>query len=862
MKTMKCFGAFPLLVLSLFAATVGAQTNSTDTSARIYREQVEAHWFADATGETNRFWYRLNLPRDEREFILVDAIQGTRVPAFDHSRLAEALARETGRQVDARKLSLDSIEFARDGKTARLRTAGAEWNLDLSRYTLTRSQEAGEERSLPASRTPRPSSGTGTETAIKFENRLAQEVSVFWIDGDGNRQPYGSLQPDETREQHTFAGHVWMVTARNGDILAVFEAEASARLAVVDDRAPVGPQRRRGRNASARSTSAGVRSPDQKWEVLVRGHNLFLRESSSGKDEQLTHDANPDSTYARNAESERAIELSYDQRDPETPMPEVYWSPDSSRFVAMRLKPGTQRRVYIVESSPDDQLQPKLISYPYLKPGDQVPVRKPHLFVVEGRKRIDVDDTLFPNPWSLGAPRWNPDSKRFTFLYNQRGHQVLRILAVDAGSGSVQAIVDERSKTFINYSGKFFSEYVDSTGEIIWMSERDGWNHLYLYDANTGRVKNQITQGEWVVRGVDRVDNEKRQIWLHVSGIRPEEDPYYIHYARVNFDGTDFVVFTEGNGTHSVQFSPDRKFIVDSWSRVDMPPIIELRRTDEGKLICRLEEADAKDLFASGWKPPERFVAKGRDGATDIHGVIFRPRDFDAGKRYPVIENIYAGPQDSFAPKSFRTAYQHQKVADRGFIVVQLDGMGTANRSKKFHDVCFKNLADSGFPDRILWIKAAAAQYPCMDLSRVGIYGTSAGGQNAMRAMLNHGDFYKACVTDSACHDNRMDKIWWNEQWMGWPVDESYVRSSNVTDAHKLQGALLLMAGELDRNVDPASTMQVVNALVKAGKDFELFIMPGMGHGVTRTPYGARRLEDFFVRTFLNKAWENTSAKF
>ena len=243
------------------------------------------------------------------------------------------------------------------------------------------------------------------------------------------------------------------------------------------------------------------------------------------------------------------------------------------------------------------------------------------------------------------------------------------------------------------------------------------------------------------------------------------------------------------------------------------------------------------------------FVAKARDGMTDIYGAIWFPKDFNPKKKYPVIEDIYAGPQDSFTPKNFHTTYQQQRLADDGFIVAQMDGMGTANRSKAFHDYCYKNLRDAGFPDRILWLRAAAKKFPAMDLSRAGIYGTSAGGQDALRGLLDHGDFYQAGVADSGCYDNRMDKIWWNEQWMGWPVDDSYTRSSCVTDAPKLRGKLLLMAGELDKNVDPASTMQVVNALVKADKNFELFIMPGQGHGVLSTEYGKRRLEDFFERT-------------
>jgi dipeptidyl aminopeptidase/acylaminoacyl peptidase len=543
--------------------------------------------------------------------------------------------------------------------------------------------------------------------------------------------------------------------------------------------------------------------------------------------------------------------MNYDSRDPETPAPEVYWAPDSRHFVAMRVQPGTQRRVYLVESSPEDQLQPKLDSYPYLKPGDQVPIRKPHLFDVEAKKEIPVSDALFPNPWTISDVRWKTNSTYFSFLYNQRGHQVLRIVSVDAETGAAKPIVDEHSATFIDYSGKTYAEYLDGTDEIIWASERDGWNHLYLYDANTGQLKNQVTQGNWVVRSVEHVDKDKRQIWFQASGIHPEEDPYYVQLCRVNFDGSGLTVLTDGDGTHAVEFSPDRRFFLDRWSRVDLPPTTELRRTDDGKLLSKLEEADATELFASGWKAPERLVAKGRDNVTDIYGVIWRPKDFDPRKKYPVIEDIYAGPQGFFTPKVFHASYQQQKLADHGFIVVQMDGMGTSGRSKKFQDVCWKNLADSGFPDRILWIKAAAAKYSFMDLTRVGIYGTSAGGQSALRGMLDHGDFYKVCVSDSGSHDNRMDKIWWNEQWMGWPVDESYARSSNVKDVHKLQGRLLLMVGEMDRNVDPSSTMQVVNALIKADKDFELLVMPGAGHGVARTPYGAQRLEEFFVRNLL-----------
>jgi dipeptidyl aminopeptidase/acylaminoacyl peptidase len=570
-------------------------------------------------------------------------------------------------------------------------------------------------------------------------------------------------------------------------------------------------------------------SPDGRWTVVLKDYNLRLRPRQGGEEATLTSDGSAGHSYSSR----------------------VHWSPDSSKFVSTKTRTVEERTVTLVESSPKDQVQPKVQTLRYAKPGDALPVAKPHLFDVAARKEIPVVDALFPTPWSIEGIRWDADGSRFRFVYNQRGHQVLRVVAVDAATGEAKAVVDEQSATFIDYAHKQFLRYVDAAGELIWMSERDGWNHLYLYDAKSGAVKNQITKGPWVVRGVDRVDEAARQIWLRAGGIHPGQDPYHVHFCRINFDGTGLVILTEGDGTHSIQFSPGGRYYVDTWSRVDLAPVTELRRSSDGKKIGDLERADASALVAAGWQAPERFVAKGRDGTTDIYGVLYRPTRFDPEKKYPVIESIYAGPQGSFVPKSFREYQSGMSMAELGFIVVQIDGMGTSNRSKAFHDVCWKNLGDSGFPDRILWMKAAAAKYPFMDLSRVGIYGGSAGGQSALRALLAHGDFYTAAVADCGCHDNRMDKVWWNELWMGWPVGPHYAEQSNVTQAGKLQGKLLLIVGELDKNVDPSSTMQVVNALVKADKDFDLLVVPGAGHGVGSGPYGSRRTKDFFVRHLL-----------
>jgi dipeptidyl-peptidase-4 len=579
---------------------------------------------------------------------------------------------------------------------------------------------------------------------------------------------------------------------------------------------------------AAQQPRRGNDSPDGAWSAFVKDGNVWLRDRATKKETQLSTDGKPDDAYGR-----------------------VLWSPDSKRLVAIRTRAGGDRKVTLVESSPKDQLQPKTSTYSYLKPGDPIPQPKPHLFDVAAGKEVAVSDELFANPWDVTHEHWSADGSRFHFVYNQRGHRVVRLLAIDAETGKVTAVVNEECKTFFDYAYKLHLHYLDGTDEAVWMSERSGWNHLYLIDLKTGAAK-PITSGEWVVRGVDRVDDKERQVWFRAGGVHPSQDPYHVHFCRVKFDGTGLTHLTAGDGTHTVAYSPDRRFLVDTFSRADLPPVTELRRVADGTKVCDLEAADASALLKTGWRFPERFTAKGRDGATDIHGYIVRPSTFDPKKTYPVIEHIYAGPHSHFVPKAFSAAPYEQRMAELGFIVVKIDGMGTNWRSKAFHDVCWKNLGDAGLPDRIAWIKAAAATRPEMDLTRgVGIFGGSAGGQSSTRALLAHGDFYTVAVSDCGCHDNRMDKVWWNEAWMSWPVGPHYAEQSNVTQAHKLKGKLLLVVGELDRNVDPSSTMQVANALVKADRDFDLLVIPGAGHGAAETPYGTRRRADYFVRHLL-----------
>ena len=582
-------------------------------------------------------------------------------------------------------------------------------------------------------------------------------------------------------------------------------------------------------------------SPDGTQEAFIRNYNVFVR---------------PTDAEADGDDDEDPVQLSWDGSEGDYyTFNSISWSPDSTKIAAFRRRPGYDRQVTYVESSPVDQLQPKASSRSYRKPGDVVDLDQPVLFDVASRTQYVVDPALFPNPYNNNRMSWWEDSRGFTFEYNERSHQRYRVIEVSAANGEARVLVDETSDTFIYYNrqnaglsaGRTFRHDVNDGEEIIWMSERDGWAHLYLYDGRTGQVKNQITDGDWAVHFVEHVDEENRQIWFTANGMDAGKDPYFMHAFRVNFDGTGLTRFTEADGTHDVTWSDDRQFYVDTWSRVDQPPVTELRRASDRSLVMELERADITDLTATGWRPPEVFVAKGRDGVTDIWGVIIRPTNFDPAARYPVIENIYAGPQGSFVPKSFSPQTGMQTMAELGFVVVQIDGMGTANRSKAFHDVAWRNLGDAGFPDRILWHEVVAAKYPWYDITRVGVYGTSAGGQNAMGGLLFHPEFYTAAVSSAGCHDNRMDKIWWNEQWMGWPLGSHYAESSNMENAHRLQGALLLVVGEMDTNVDPASTLQVVNKLIEADKDFDLLFLPGAGH-TSGGAYGERKRFDFFVR--------------
>ena len=770
----------PALVLALFiTASAFSQGTKADyeraaslakrTEGKVFRARVEPHWLPGG----DSFWYRAEIAPGKFESVFVDCVKGER--RAGHEPTADA------------------------GKPAAI----------------------GE---------PHLSRASDEETHITFINKTDADAVCWWMSTSGERKKYATLKPGERFEQHTFAGHVWVVETGNGKRLGVFEAKADGGEAVING----ARKDAKTQSEEKRDETKNLKSP---WSGFVRDNNVWVRNRNTHEEAQLSRDGTKDDAYRES----------------------VLVSPDGARAVALRVKPEQEHIVHFVESSPKDRTEPKLHSHQYLKPGDRIRRERPCLFDLEKRAPIAVDDALFANPWDISDLRWQPDSSQFTFLYNERGHQVLRSVGVDR-AGAARTLVEEKSATFVDYSQKTWFRWLDATGELLWASERDGWNHIYLCDAKTGSLKNQITRGEWVVRGVVRVDEKKRQLWLRVAGVKPDQDPYFVHFARVNFDGTGFTLLTDGDGTHVARkgdsdggdlvLSPNGRWLLDTYSRVDMPPVTELHDAETGKLVCVLEKADASELTAAGWTTPERFTAKGRDGKTDIFGIIIKPSNFDPAKKYPVIEEIYAGPHGYFVPKEWRRQQRQHVIAELGFIVVQIDGMGTNWRSRAFHDIAWRNLKDAGFPDRIAWLKDAAATRPWMDLTRVGIYGGSAGGQNALAGLLHHGDFYKVGVADCGCHDNRMDKIWWNEAWLG-EMGPWYADNSNVTHAAKLTGKLMLIVGEMDTNVDPASTMQVVNALEKANKDFDLVIVTGSNHGAAESAYGSRRRADFLVRHLL-----------
>jgi dipeptidyl-peptidase 4 len=737
-----------MALLALPAATAAQGTVQDYERAERFRglpdlvlnESVSPNWIE----ETDRFWYQRELVAG-REFLVVDPARGTRDPAFDHARLAEALSRETGRAIRADSLPFGSFEYRNGEEALEFGLENAQrYRCDLVSYTCSRLTDP---------------------------------------------------TPD-----------------------------------------PVAP---------------GT-SPDGRWVAFVRDYDLYLRSTETGWEVRLTDDGERDRPYATGLANPGVMAMQGTAEPSASPA--VFWSPDSKRLATYRLDSRGAGRLAMVHHSPGPGERPLYYEYVYpLAPDSVLPVAEPIVFEVESWKRIPFQMAPITRQY-YGGPSfsWFEDGTRLYTAEVDRGYTERRLFEMDARTGEVRTMVLEPGDPWVNSYGSVPFRFLDDGREVLWGSDRDGWMHYYLVDGATGEIRSQITSGEWVVRGIAHLDEASRTLYFTAGGREAGRDPYLEHLYRVNLDGSGLRLLTPENANHSVAFSPTGAYFVDTYSRADLPPVSVVRRASDGQVVVELEEADVSRLLATGWDFPEPFEALAEDGETDIYGIIWRPSNFDDSRSYPVVEQVYTGPHSFFVPKTFAAYRNHaQLIAELGFIVVQVDGRGTARRSRAFHDHSRMNLGPGGLPDHIAALRQLGERYPYLDLDRVGIYGHSAGGYDSTQAILQFPDFYKVAVSSAGNHDHRVDKHVWNVQWMGWPLGEHYDEQSNVNLAHRLEGKLLLAHGDLDDNVPVSATLQLVDALIQADKEFDLMILPNQRHGIGGHPYFQRMRMDYFVRHLL-----------
>lgn len=607
-------------------------------------------------------------------------------------------------------------------------------------------------------------------------------------------------------------------------------------------------------------------SPDSAWEVFARDHDLWLRATGSRDSVRITTDGEEFFSYG--------VSAAAFMRDPEAkPRPQATWSPDSRRLVVNRTDERGVEMMHYISYTPT---RPKHYQKPYALPGDSIiPVPSMHMLdltetiaalagdngagpPLPANVRVELEPTPFQLEFGSSAldSVWASASDKVYVTTYTRGAKKLILYQVDAASGAQRILAADSSRT--NVIGQQYIEpkswYVTRDGaNVIWWSERDGWAHLWLYDGD-GNVVNQITAGPWTAGRLHHVDEARRQIWFIGRGREQGRNPYYGHLYRVGFDGSGLTLLTPEDANHDVSFAPSGRFFVDTYSRIEEPPVTVLRSATDGRILRTLETADVSRLAENGWEPAEVFTVKGRDGVTDVFGIIMFPPDMDPETKYPVIERIYPGPfVGSVGSWSFKAHGEPFALAQLGFIVVQIDHIGTRHRSKAFHDNYYGNMGDNGIPDHVAALKQLAVRYPMMDLDRVGIYGHSGGGFASTDAILRFPDFYKVAVSGAGNHDQATYGHYWGEVYQGLMQKDSatgktnYESQANRLIAGNLKGRLLLMHGDMDTNVHPAMTIQVVDALIRANKDFDLVIAPDRGHGLNE-PYFIRRRWDYFVR--------------
>ena len=596
-----------------------------------------------------------------------------------------------------------------------------------------------------------------------------------------------------------------------------------------------------------------VLSPDKKYGAFIRDFNLWVRDVATGKETQLTTDGVKDFGYATDnagwVQSDRPILL---------------WSPDSKKIATFQQDQRGVGEMYLVETKVG---HPKLQAWKYPLPGDEVVTtiqrviidldspRVVRLKMPADQHRSSLCDHIACRGTEWADVEWSPDATHLAFVSTSRDHKHEQLRVADAATGAIRDVLEETVATFYEPgNGRVNWHYLPASNEVIWFSERDNWGHLYLYDLATGRLKSQITTGEWNVSELLRVDEKNRVLYFLGVGREKGRDPYFNHLYRIGFDGKNLALLTPEDANHNITLSPSGRFFVDSYSKPDAPPVAVLREAD-GKTLATIEKADITRLLANGWKPPIPFTVKGRDGVTDLDGLMFKPTNFDPGKKYPIVNHIYPGPQQgSVGSWSFAAARgDTQALAELGFIVIEIDGMGNPWRSKKFHDAYFGNMGDNTLPDQVAGMKQLAQRYSWIDLDRAGIYGHSGGGYATADAMFRYPDFFKVGISEAGNHDNREYEDDWGERYQGLlerrpDGTTNYDDQANQNIAKNLKGHLLLAHGTMDDNVPPYNTLLVVNELIKANKDFDLLLLPNRAHGFGNEPYMVRRRWDYFVR--------------
>ncbi len=608
-----------------------------------------------------------------------------------------------------------------------------------------------------------------------------------------------------------------------------------------------------------------VLSPNGKWAAFLREGNLWLSTTDTNEETPLTDDAEPNYDYAVGPDW-----LTFHPmiRNGSEPRPDIKWSGDSSKILTYRLDERQVRDISLVQNAPapsdrkNHGARPIVYTYKLPGPGDDhLPMAEILVFDVKSKTRTTLGTPLFAPTFSpIGAwdVSWGTGSQFVLFINRSRDHKRITVSAADTTTGALRDFFTEEADTpviqdVIGYKLWLFSDWK----RIIWRSQRSGYQHLYLYDEDSCTA---LTSGQWNAAHIIRVDDENKWVYFLGRGreagpILCQRDPYYVHLYRVRFDGTGLTLLTPEDATHAVQFSPSGDYFIDTYSRIDLPPVINLYQAD-GTRVMELEQADVDDLLATGWRYPERFVVKSHDGKSDLYGIMIKPSHFDPNKKYPVLDYHYGGVQGINVPKSFGPSWSGglYPMVELGFIGIILDGTGTPGRSRVFHEMSYGDMGyAAGLIDQPAGIKQLAKRHSFIDIDRVGIYGGSGGGYSSTRAMFLYPDFFKVAVAWSGNHDQRLNHAMWYERYNGIFDGDDYADQANATHVEGLKGKLLLMHGDMDDNVPWACTVQLVTARIKANKDFDMLILPNRNHGIGADPYCERKRWDYFVTHLLGE---------